>query len=145
MLGKRLSKQQWLALGLLSGGVGLVQTADAPAAAAAVAGNPAALAGIVAVLASSLLSGFANVYFEKVRRLVMAWHAAPRGHVRDVSSRGRRGASPLLPKRKRTLNWTISKRNRALRRTLGRTFGLTPSPDRPCAGRETVEREPLGA
>jgi len=67
MLGKVLSKQQWLALGLLSAGVGLVQTSDAPVAVATVAaGSPAALVGITAVLASSVLSGFANVYFERV-------------------------------------------------------------------------------
>lgn len=59
------------ALTLLSAGVGLVQysemaAAGTAAAAAASAVSGGALLGIGAVLLSSLLSGFANVYFEKV-------------------------------------------------------------------------------
>ena len=70
-LGRVLRKQQWLALGLLTAGVGLVQYQEALAKGAAVAsaasaGSTGVLVGIAAVLASSLLSGFANVYFEKV-------------------------------------------------------------------------------
>lgn len=65
-----LRRQQWLALVLLSLGVGLVQYQEAAvggaAAAAAGLGGSAWLIGVAAVLASSLLSGFANVYFEKV-------------------------------------------------------------------------------
>jgi len=64
LLGKTLGRHQWLALGLLTAGVGLVQLQEA-AGAAAVAGGVAAV-GVLAVLASSLLSGFANIYFEKV-------------------------------------------------------------------------------
>ena len=75
-LGKPLRRQQWIALSLLSAGVGLVQYAEAAmkaggtaaaaaAAASSVAGSAVAV-GVAAVLASSLLSGFANVYFEKV-------------------------------------------------------------------------------
>jgi hypothetical protein len=63
---------QWLALVLLTAGVGLVQYHEAASAAAAAiaggtitAGMSAVAVGVAAVLASSLLSGFANVYFEK--------------------------------------------------------------------------------
>jgi len=69
-LGRVLRAQQWLALVLLSLGVGLVQYQEAAAGGAAAAaaglGGSAWLIGVAAVLASSLLSGFANVYFEKV-------------------------------------------------------------------------------
>lgn len=68
-LGRVLRKQQWIALGLLTAGVGLVQYQEAAAlgaaGAAAAAGGTSVLIGVAAVLASSLLSGFANVYFEK--------------------------------------------------------------------------------
>jgi len=66
MLGKSLSGQQWVALALLSSGVGLIQTADGAATAVTTVNSPAVLVGVAAVLASSVLSGFANVYFEKV-------------------------------------------------------------------------------
>ena len=82
-LGRVLRKQQWIALVLLSMGVGLVQfyeAGGAAAAAAAAASSSAASStlaiGVAAVLASSLLSGFANVYFEKVvktRPAVSIW------------------------------------------------------------------------
>jgi len=77
-LGQVLRKQQWLALVLLTIGVGLVQyteavmkasavgAAGAAAASAAGGGGMFVAVGVGAVLASSLLSGFANVYFEKV-------------------------------------------------------------------------------
>ena len=71
-----LKPRQWFALGLLTAGVALVQVAEVatkaggPASVAASASGavPAAAVavGIAAVLASSILSGFANVYFEKV-------------------------------------------------------------------------------
>jgi len=64
LLGKSLRPLQWFALGLLTAGVGLVQLQDVAPAAAAAAGTP--LIGVAAVLGSSLLSGFANIYFEKV-------------------------------------------------------------------------------
>ena len=68
-LGQVLRKQQWLALCLLTVGVGLVQYQEAAAAGAAAAAVGAASAGssmfvavgVAAVLASSVLSGFANV------------------------------------------------------------------------------------
>ena len=93
ILGQQLRPKQWFALTLLTGGVAAVQLAQAGtetaqaaglaargasvtgstgAAAEAAAAAGASLAGssvtigIVAVLLSSLLSGFANVYFEKV-------------------------------------------------------------------------------
>ena len=61
LLGKRLRKRQWFALVLLTAGVALVQYADTGTALRV--GRP--LVGILAVLASSLLSGFSNVYLEK--------------------------------------------------------------------------------
>jgi len=82
-LGRVMRRQQWLALVLLTAGVGLVQLyeagglAGAAAAGAASGGLSGAVAvGVAAVLASSLLSGFANVYFEKViktRPAVSIW------------------------------------------------------------------------
>ena len=92
ILGQRLRLKQLLALTLLTGGVAAVQlaqagtetaqvaglaargasvtgstgaAAEAAAAGASLAGSSVTI-GIVAVLLSSLLSGFANVYFEKV-------------------------------------------------------------------------------
>ena len=71
LLGQQLRPRQWLALGLLAAGVGLVQLADAAGAAAAggaatsVAAASGLAIGIAAVLTSSILSGFASVYLEK--------------------------------------------------------------------------------
>jgi len=64
LLGQTLKPRQWFALSLLTTGVCLVQLGDAAAGAAAAVGVP--LLGVAAVLASSLSSGFANIYFEKV-------------------------------------------------------------------------------
>lgn len=64
LLNKTLKPRQWFALALLSAGVGLVQLQESAGAAAVAVGKP--IIGIAAVLASSLLSGFANIYFEKV-------------------------------------------------------------------------------
>jgi len=67
-----LKPRQWFALGLLTAGVALVQVAEVAAkaggAASAATSAPvmSALLGVAAVLASSVLSGFANIYFEKV-------------------------------------------------------------------------------
>ena len=80
LLGRTLSKAQWLALSLLTAGVGLVQYQEVAGSMAAAAASTTAAAGsgllggvgigvvigVGAVLFSSLLSGFANVYFEKV-------------------------------------------------------------------------------
>lgn len=65
-IGGVLRPIQWAALALLSAGVGLVQYSDSAAAAAIVGMNP--LVGVGAVLASSFLSGFANVYLEKMMK-----------------------------------------------------------------------------
>lgn len=59
-----LRPRQWLALTLLTAGVGLVQLEEGASAVVSGVGTP--LVGIAAVLASSVLSAFANVYFEKV-------------------------------------------------------------------------------
>ena len=85
-LGRVLKRQQWLALVLLSAGVGLVQYQEAMAGVASAAaagasgavGMSAVTVGVLAVLASSLLSGFANVYFEKVRVRHAPQRAPPR-------------------------------------------------------------------
>lgn len=63
LLGKVLRPIQWAALALLTAGVGLVQLQEASTV-AVVGGS--SLIGVAAVLCSSLLSGFANIYFEKV-------------------------------------------------------------------------------
>lgn len=62
-LGGMLRPLQWIALLLLASGVGLVQFSDVSSGAALSAGM-SPLIGVAAVLASSLLSGFANVYLE---------------------------------------------------------------------------------
>jgi len=66
ILGRSILPVQWAALLLLMVGVGLVQLGDSAAGAAGsgVAGN--SLLGVGAVLASSVLSGFANIYLEKM-------------------------------------------------------------------------------
>jgi solute carrier family 35 (UDP-sugar transporter), member A1/2/3 len=93
ILDQRLRPKQWGALGLLTVGVGAVQlaeagtetakaaalaargsattgstsvTAAAAAAADATSASGSVTVGVIAVLLSSLLSGFANIYFEKV-------------------------------------------------------------------------------
>ena len=63
-LGGTLRPRQWAALAMLAAGVGLVQLTDVASGSAALMGNPTI--GIAAVLASSLLSGFSNVYLEKI-------------------------------------------------------------------------------
>jgi len=63
LLGQRLEPAQWLALLLLSLGVCTVQLGEAAGSAPPAGGS---LLGVAAVLSSSLLSGFANIYFEKV-------------------------------------------------------------------------------
>lgn len=69
MLGKRLVRSQWVALGLLAFGVGIVQVQslgrkDHDISAHRRQGNP--MMGFLAVFASSMTSGLAGVYFEKV-------------------------------------------------------------------------------
>mmetsp|Transcript_65434 Transcript_65434/g.123890 ORF Transcript_65434/g.123890 Transcript_65434/m.123890 type:complete len:594 (-) Transcript_65434:84-1865(-) len=70
ILGQVLRWPQWFALGLLSTGVGFVQLAEraAPAGSGSVAAaaGSSAYIGVAAVIASSLLAAFANIYFEKV-------------------------------------------------------------------------------
>lgn len=88
-LGQVLRKQQWLALCLLSAGVGLVQYQEAAAAGAAAAVGAASAGssmfvavGVAAVLASSVLSGFANVSHPdhcRVHTAAIATHGLRRG------------------------------------------------------------------
>ena len=73
ILGQSILPVQWVALALLTVGVGLVQLGEisgaATSSAAAAAGGGVAassLIGVGAVLASSVLSGFANIYLEKI-------------------------------------------------------------------------------
>lgn len=65
MLRKELSKLQWVSLVILFVGVSVVQMQpDSGKAAVATAQNP--WLGLVAVIISCFLSGFAGVYFEKI-------------------------------------------------------------------------------
>ena len=76
MLGKSLNKVQWISLLLLFAGVSLVQLQPAPISvknAATTTSSPSSpqstqkpLVGLLAVIASSICSGFAGVYFEKI-------------------------------------------------------------------------------
>lgn len=85
MMGGRLVPRQWAALTLLVAGVSAVQLDGAAGGAAAVGASY--YLGIAAVVASSVLSGFANVYFEKlvkttptsiwVRNLQLAFFSLP--------------------------------------------------------------------
>ena len=65
MLNKRLSKLQWCALVLLFAGVSVVQLQEAKTS-GKVAQEQRPLLGLVAVIISCLMSGFAGVYFEKI-------------------------------------------------------------------------------
>ena len=110
LLGRRLAAQQWLALCLLTAGGGLVQYSAMGGAAAAAAGASSALpagaiVGICAVLCSSLLSGFANVYFEKAR--------APR-HSRQHSSPAHTATQPHHHARAPPAPHTIGRATRCL-------------------------------
>jgi len=66
MLGKPLSRLQWVALFILFVGVALVQVqpTDSSQSKVPVAQNP--MLGLIAVLVQCCLSGFAGVYFEKI-------------------------------------------------------------------------------
>lgn len=71
MLGKKLSPYQWFSLVLLMAGVAAVQVQPAPPPTDVNPGDEVpkrgnALVGMVAVLVSCLMSGFAGVYFEKI-------------------------------------------------------------------------------
>lgn len=95
ILGGTLRLEQWVGLGLLVAGVSAVQLDAAGGAATAAHGNQ--LVGVVAVLASSLLSGFANVYFEKlvkttpasiwVRNIQLAVFTVPQGLALSLKDR----------------------------------------------------------
>jgi UDP-sugar transporter A1/2/3 len=63
MLGGRLVPRQWAALSVLVAGVSAVQLDGAGGGGAATGSQ---ILGVLAVLLSSLLSGFANVYFERL-------------------------------------------------------------------------------
>lgn len=63
MLGGRLVPRQWVALTVLVAGVSAVQLDGSSAGGS---GGGSYVLGIAAVLASSLLSGFANVFFERL-------------------------------------------------------------------------------
>lgn len=66
MLGKPLSRLQWLALFILFCGVALVQVQPSNSSQSKVAVEQRPLLGLVAVLIQCCLSGFAGVYFEKI-------------------------------------------------------------------------------
>ena len=73
LLDRQLRKRQWAALVVLSAGIGLVNLSEAAGAGAGAGAALGAAApganfalGLFAVVVSSLLSAFANVYFEKI-------------------------------------------------------------------------------
>ncbi|XP_078309359.1 UDP-N-acetylglucosamine transporter-like isoform X2 [Crassostrea virginica] len=68
MLNKKLSPQQWSALVILFVGVALVQFRPEDSKSPKTAGNSAQkpLMGLLAVILSCFMSGFAGVYFEKI-------------------------------------------------------------------------------
>lgn len=66
MLGKPLSRLQWLALFILFCGVALVQVQPSNSSQSKIAVEQRPLLGLVAVLVQCCLSGFAGVYFEKI-------------------------------------------------------------------------------
>ena len=96
LLGKVLKPIQWVALGLLTIGVGLVQLQEASGASAVVGGVP--WVGVAAVLCSSLLSGFANIYFEKVLKQADCEVARPQGPLAREAAAARR--DPAVGRRK---------------------------------------------
>ena len=65
MLNKRLSHLQWVALVLLFVGVSTVQLQEAQSS-GKVAQEQKPLLGLIAVIISCMMSGFAGVYFEKI-------------------------------------------------------------------------------
>ena len=64
MLGKTLSRQQWIALFFLFVGISIVQHNPKSSNTNTSTDNPAL--GLIAVIISSLLSGFAGIYVEKI-------------------------------------------------------------------------------
>uniref|UniRef100_A0A8C4NAP6 Solute carrier family 35 member A2 n=1 Tax=Eptatretus burgeri TaxID=7764 RepID=A0A8C4NAP6_EPTBU len=68
LLGRQLSRQQWISLVLLFFGVGLVQIQSSGGSRETVSNqaDQDPLIGLLAVVASCISSGFAGVYFEKI-------------------------------------------------------------------------------
>lgn len=66
MLKKVLSRMQWFALCVLFAGVAIVQMQPENANAKKVATEQSPVKGLIAVLISCFMSGFAGVYFEKI-------------------------------------------------------------------------------
>lgn len=66
LLNRRLSRTQWASQPLLMGGCVLVLMQSMAGSTMSSAGSAAVVAGAAACLVSGLLSGFANVFFEKI-------------------------------------------------------------------------------
>ena len=66
MLRKQLSRLQWVALVLLFAGVSIVQLQSTDTKSSKVAQEQKPMLGLIAVIISCLMSGFAGVYFEKI-------------------------------------------------------------------------------
>ena len=66
MLGKRLSIVQWISLVILFTGISIVQMQPENAGNSSIQTEQRPLLGLVAVIVSCLMSGFAGVYFEKI-------------------------------------------------------------------------------
>ncbi|KAI9027472.1 UDP-galactose transporter [Phycomyces nitens] len=69
MLHRSLSNRQWMALGLLTFGIGLVvlpRSSSASETGEPTLGNQSSVQGILTVMVACILSGLAGVYFEKI-------------------------------------------------------------------------------
>ncbi|PJF17790.1 hypothetical protein PSACC_02390 [Paramicrosporidium saccamoebae] len=68
LMGKEISRQHWVALLLLTSGVIFVQLSNVSGKQNGAAGNSEAWMGFLAMLANSLSSGFAGIYFERLMK-----------------------------------------------------------------------------
>ncbi|XP_014779820.1 UDP-galactose translocator isoform X1 [Octopus bimaculoides] len=66
MLNKKLSRMQWISLVILFMGVSFVQLQPTSSTKSAASTTQQPLKGLVAVIISCIMSGFAGVYFEKI-------------------------------------------------------------------------------
>ena len=72
MLGRRLGRMQWLALGVLTGGLVVIQLKDDSSAARPGHMPRNTLSGAGAMLCSTILSAYSGVYLEKLFKTVRA-------------------------------------------------------------------------
>ena len=79
MLHKRLSRLQWVSLLFLFLGVSVVQMQPTSVSKSIVATEQSPMLGFMSVVAASVMSGFAGVYFEKLLK-----HTSPSIFLRNV-------------------------------------------------------------